>query len=147
MRLILSLSIGALALTGLSACNRQSDESIRNTFRTAALAGCQQADPSARAQMQQLGMSLDELCTCALDRYLATAPIDQLRQNPPSAEAMQSVQRASMQCAQEMMSRAGATPGAAPAAPPTTNEAPAAPAGEAAAPAGEGAAEANESHE
>ena len=145
MRLILSLGVGALALAGLSACNRASDDSVRNTFRTAALAGCQQADPAARAQMQQLGMSLDELCTCALDRYLATAPVDQLRQNPPSPEAMQSVQRASMQCAQEMMSRAGTTPGAAPGAAP----APAAPAGEAAAPAPapaeEGAADTNES--
>ena len=145
MRLILSLSVAALALTGLSACNRQSDDAVRNTFRTAALAGCQRADPNARAQMAQVGMSLDELCSCALDRYLASAPVDQLRQNPPSAEAMQSVQRASMQCAQEMMSRAGGAPGAAPGAAPATNEAPAA--AEAPAPAETGAAETNESQE
>jgi hypothetical protein len=146
MRLILSLSIGALALTGLSACNRQSDEAVRNTFRTAALAGCQRGDSNARAQMASVGLSLDELCTCALDRYLATATVDQLRQNPPSAEAMQRVQAASMQCAQEMMSRANPTPGAAPGAAPTTGEAPAAPPTEAPAPA-EGGAEATENHE
>lgn len=143
MRLILSLSVGALALTGLSACNRQSDEAVRNTFRTAALAGCQRGDANARAQMAQVGLSLDELCTCAVDRYMASATVEQLKADPNNPEGMQRVQAASLQCAQEMMSRAGTAPGATPGAAPTTNEAPAAPPSEAPAPA-EGATENHE---
>jgi hypothetical protein len=140
MRLIWSMTF-ALALAGLAAC-KPSDESVRNTVRAQALQGCRQGDPAARAQMSQMGLNLDELCTCAIDRYLASAPIEQLRGNP-GPEAQQAVQRASMQCAQEMISRAGATPGAIPGAAPATNEAPTAPEIAPAAPAEPGAAEEN----
>lgn len=127
MRLIMSLGVGALALTSLAACNRQSDDSVRANFRSMALAGCRQGgDPATRAQMSQVGINIDELCTCAIDRYMSSAPIDQLRGNP-TPQALQSVQAASMQCAQEMVSRAGAAPGATPGTPPGANAAPAAP--------------------
>jgi hypothetical protein len=126
MRLILSMTLATLALGGLAAC-KPSDESVRNTVRASALQGCRSGgDPATRAQMTQAGINIDELCTCAIDRYVGSAPIEQLRGNL-GPEAQQAVQRASMQCAQEMMSRAGTTPGAGSGATPTTNEAPAAP--------------------
>ena len=112
MRLILSMTLATLALGGLAACSKPSDESVRNTVRASALQGCRMGgDPATRAQMTQAGINIDELCTCAIDRYVASAPIEQLR-GAPGPEAQQAVQRASLQCAQELMSRAGTTPGA-----------------------------------
>lgn len=142
MRLKLSMTVGALALAGLAACG-PNEASVRNTFRTAAIAGCQQGDPSARAQMAQAGISVDQLCTCAVDRYMQSATLEQLKQNPNTPEATSRLQTATMQCATELMRQAG---GAAPGGAPESNAAPAAPEAPAA-PAEPGAGEENSAAE
>lgn len=134
MRLMLSMTVSALALAGLAACG-QNEASVRNTFRTAAIAGCQQGDANARAQMAQVGLSLDQLCSCAVDRYMQSATLEQLKQNPNTPEATSRLQTATMQCASEMMRQSGAAPGGvpvsntAPTVPETPPAAPAEPGG------------------
>ncbi len=129
MRLILGMTVGALALSSLAACGG-GEESFRATFRTQALANCRAgADPSSLRQLSQIGMSADQLCTCAIDRYMRGASIEQLRQDRNS-EMPPALRTATMQCVTEQMRRAGATPGAAATnqAAPGPEAAPAAPA-------------------
>lgn len=130
MRLMLGMTFGLLALTGLAACG-QSEEGLRTAFRTQGTANCRAgADPASRARLSEIGMSVDELCTCAIDRYLRTATFEQLKQDRsnPSPPALE---RATMQCVTEHAARSGAaaasnlsapgaeTPPAAPAEPGT----------------------------
>lgn len=125
MRLMLGMTFGLVALTGLSACG-QSEESLRSAFRTQGTANCKAgADPASRAQLSQIGMSVDELCTCAIDSYLRTATFEQLKQdrNNPAPPALV---RTTAQCVTDFAARssgAAAANAAAPAA-----ETPAAPA-------------------
>ncbi|HTU10639.1 MAG TPA: hypothetical protein VMG08_07030 [Allosphingosinicella sp.] len=118
MRLMLTMATGVLVLTGLAACG-QNEQSIRSNFRTQALANCQRgADASARAQLSQAGINIDQLCTCAIDRYMQQASLDQLKQdaNNPDPPALRAT---SIQCASELVRQstpaAAPTPGAAPA--------------------------------
>jgi hypothetical protein len=102
MRLMLSMAVGVLTLTGLAACG-QSEQSLRSSFRSQALANCQRgADASQRAQLTQVGINIDQLCTCAIDRYMQAASVDQLKAdaNNPDPPALRS---ASIQCASEIV--------------------------------------------
>jgi hypothetical protein len=138
MRLILSLSAGALALAGLSACS-QSDQAVRASAREGLLLGCRSGDASAQATLNQVGVSVDRFCNCAVDRYMQSASIDELRQlSRNRGGAMpQGLTTAAGQCMTEMMSQAA--PAAAP--PAASNAAESAAPGEAPA---EGAAPAEE---
>ena len=79
MRLMLGMTASVLVLTGLAACG-QNEASVRSNFRTQALANCQRgADASQRAQLTQAGINIDQLCTCAIDRYMQSASLDQLK--------------------------------------------------------------------
>jgi hypothetical protein len=110
MRLMLGMTFGLVALTGLAACG-QSEEGLRNAFRTQGTANCKAgADPATRARLTEIGLSVDELCTCAIDRYLRTATFEQLKQDRsnPSPPALE---RATAQCVADHATRS-ATPGA-----------------------------------
>ena len=109
MRIMLSMTVGALALAGLAGCG-QSEEAYRANLRTQALANCRtgaNANPAAASQLAQIGLSVEQLCTCAIDRYMRGASYDQLKreQSNPSPAGLES---ASAQCVTEHMSRAGA---------------------------------------
>ncbi len=138
MRLMLSMAVAAVALTGLAACG-QSEEAYRANLRTQGIANCQRgSNPAVASQLQQMGLTVEQLCTCAIDRYMRGASYEQLKadQNNPSPPALEA---ATAQCVAE---RVGQTPaGAAPASnqPLPSPEAPAAPAEPA--PAEENAAE------
>jgi hypothetical protein len=130
MRLIWTMTAAALAVTGLTGC--QSEESYRANLRTQALANCRtgaNGEAGATAQLQQVGMTVDQFCTCAIDRYMRAASYDQLKreQSNPSPPGLTS---AGMQCVAEHVQQSGAgaaapEAGATPAAP---DAAPAAPA-------------------
>jgi len=124
MRILLSMTVGALALAGLAGCG-QSEEAYRANLRTQALANCRtgaNANPAAAGQLAQVGLSVDQLCTCAIDRYMRGASYDQLKRGQ-SNPAPPGLETASQQCVLEHVQRAGGTPSAAPEA----NAAPAAP--------------------
>ena len=142
MRLIMGMTIGLAALTGLTACG-QSEEALRNTTREALLLGCRNGAAADRATLTQAGISVDRYCTCSVDRYVRGLTSEQLKdisRNPSNAPGLEA---AAAQCVGELM------PAAASGAPTTGNEA--APATDAPAPApaaedGE-AAEGNEASE
>ena len=123
MRLMLGMTFGLVALAGLAACG-QSEEGLRTAFRTQGTANCRSgADAASRARLSEIGMSVDELCTCSIDRYLRTATFEQLKQdrNNPAPQALTN---ASAQCVAEHVAQSAATP----AAPAAANEATPAPA-------------------
>jgi hypothetical protein len=130
MRLILTMATAALAVTGLAACG-QSEQALRTTSRAALLLGCRNGDASSQATLNQAGISVDRFCTCAVDRYLQSASVDELKQLSRNSSTMPpGLTSAAGQCMAEMMGQS--TPAAG--APPAGNEgalAPAAP-GEAA---------------
>jgi len=128
MRLISTIAVATLAVTGLAACG-QSDQQFRSTARTQLLAGCSGGDANMRAQMSQAGVDVNRYCTCAVDKYMQSASSEQLKQlsrNPGTASTDQAMQRAAEQCVREQLPNLGATPAA-----PTTEATPA-PANEAA---------------
>jgi len=130
MRSLLMIAVGAVALTGLSACGG-GEEAFRTSLRTQALANCRSGSNAAAVQqLQQIGMTVDQLCTCAIDRYMRGATYDQLKADRNN-ELPAALRNATMQCMSEQVSRAGAslpgaTPGATPGAAPAAPEVPAA---------------------
>ena len=140
MRLIWTMTAATLAVTGLAACG-QSEQSLRTTSREGLLLGCRNGDASSRAILNQAGVSVDRFCTCAVDRYMQTASIDELKQMSRNTGAMPpGLSRAAEQCMGEMVSQSRPAAGA----PPAGNESaaePAAPAEGAAAEGGEAAGE------
>src|SRR5690348_8504951 len=72
-------AIGTLALGGLTACGG-GDEAFRTNFRTQALANCRgSSTPEVTAQLSSMGVTVEQLCTCAIDRYMRGASLDQLK--------------------------------------------------------------------
>jgi hypothetical protein len=140
MRLIWTMTATALAVTSLAACG-QSEQALRTTSREGLLLGCRNGDASDRAAMTQAGVSVDRFCTCAVDRYMQSASVDELRQLSRNPRTMPNgLSRAAEQCAAEMVHQSAPAAGA----PPAGNEAaaePAAPAEGAAAEGGEAAGE------
>lgn len=140
MRLMLGMTMGLLTLSGLAACG-QSEQALRTTTREALLLGCRNGDASARATLNQVGVSVDRFCGCAVDRYMQSASTDELRQlsrnkggaMPPGLTA------AAGQCMTEMVAQSAPAAGA----PAAGNETAAEPAAPSEAPA-EGAAPAEE---
>lgn len=117
MRMILTIATTALAITGLSACGK-SEESFRANLRTQGIANCKAgagANSAAAAQLSQVGMSVDEYCTCAIDRYIRATSYEQLKSevNNPAPQGLIS---AGAQCVAERVpqSAGGAAAGAAP---------------------------------
>ena len=135
MRLFLSIPLAVSAIVGLGACG-QNEQALRNSFRTAALTGCQNGDPAGRAQLQQAGIDPNRYCTCAIDRYMQSATLEQIKADSRDPNNSAALRGAAMQCASELMQSGAAAAGAnvsAPAAPAAPAEAPAAEEGEAAA--------------
>jgi hypothetical protein len=116
MRLMLSMTAGALALAALSGCG-QSEEAFRAELRTRGIANCQ-SDPTP-PQLTQAGIDGNQLCTCAIDRYMRATPIDQLRREQ-SVGVPPGLQTAAQQCMTDMLRR-----GTARAAPEANEAAPA----------------------
>jgi hypothetical protein len=116
MRMMLMTAAGAILLAGLAGCNRgnqanQSSQVDRGAMRQLLLVGCRNGDANARAQMNQAGISVEQFCTCAVDRYLQSASDEQLQRvytNPSDARGMEA---ASQQCVAQMMSQAAAPAG------------------------------------
>jgi hypothetical protein len=133
MRLMLGVTFGLAALTGLTACG-QSEESLRNTTRELMLVGCRNAPAADRAALAQTGVNVDQYCTCAVDRTVRSLTSEQLKQISRNPNAVPGMDAAAAQCMSELMPGAGtagneaAGNNSAPAAP----EAPAAEDGEAA---------------
>lgn len=100
----------------LAACG--SEESARNTFRTASIDGCVSASESQPTPPGMEGFDWNRLCTCATDRIMEGKSASELAQLEPGGPGQQ---EAVMQCVQEMMP--GGLPGAggAGATPPATN--------------------------
>jgi hypothetical protein len=144
MRLMLGMTMGLLTLTGLAACG-QNEQALRTTTREGLLLGCKNGDAATRTAMAQSGINVDRFCTCAVDRYMQTASIEELRRlnrtAGPNATPPAAFTAAAGQCMTEMVSQS--TP-AAGATPPAANEGAAAPSeapAEGAAPAEENTAE------
>ncbi len=123
-------AIGAIGLTlGLTACGG-GDEAFRNNFRTQALSNCRgSSTPEVTAQLTQMGVTVEQLCTCAIDRYMRGASIDQLKADRNTA-VPPALRNATMQCMAEHVSRSGgAVPGQTPptagTTPPTPDATPA----------------------
>ena len=136
MRLIWTMTAAAAAVTGLAACG-QSEQQIRTTSREGLLLGCRNGDASDRATLNQAGVSVDRFCTCAVDRYMQSASIDELKQMSRNSGTMPpGLTAAATQCASELVSQANPAAGAASAGNQTAAE-PAAPAEGAAAEGGE----------
>ncbi len=129
MRLFLSIPLAVTAIVGLGACG-QNEQALRNSFRTAALTGCQNGDPASRAQLQQAGIDPNRYCTCAIDRYMQSATLEQIKADSRDPNNSAALRGAAMQCASELLQQSGgAAAGAnmsAPAAPAAPPEAPAA---------------------
>lgn len=94
-----------LSLAALAACG--SEESARNTFRTASIEGCVSASEGQSVPPQLAGFDWQRLCTCATDRIMEGKSASELAQltpgGPGQTEAVQ-------QCIAEMQ-RDGAVPG------------------------------------
>lgn len=124
MRILLGMTLGAVAITGLGACG-QSEEAFRASYRTEALRSCTAgANSTNTAPLTQLGITVQALCECAIDRYMQATPVDQLRREMNATEMPAGVRNATIQCTTQLMRPQG---GAATPALPST-EAPAAPA-------------------
>jgi hypothetical protein len=139
MRIISSIGLGLVVLTGLAACGK-SDEAVRNEARTQLTASCpRSATPEITAMLQQSGLTIEQVCTCTIDRYMRTATVAQIKEdsgNPAPAR----ISAASSQCLTELV--AAQSHGA-----PATEAAPAADAaGQAAAPAEAGGEAENAAH-
>ena len=139
MRLFLSIPLAVTAVVGLGACG-QNEQALRNTFRTAALTGCQNGDPAGRAQLQQAGIDVNRYCTCSIDRYMQSATLEQIKADSRDPNSSAALRGAAMQCASELMQQSGAAAAAAGA---NTSQ-PAAPAEAPAASEGDDAAAGNE---
>ena len=115
MRLILTMASAALAVTGLAACG-PSEQSLRTTSREGLLLGCRNGDASARATLNEVGVSVDRFCTCAVDRYMRSASVDELKQLSRNPGTMPGgLTTASEQCMTEMVSHSTPAAGTAPA--------------------------------
>ncbi|HYD13389.1 MAG TPA: hypothetical protein VEC11_11130 [Allosphingosinicella sp.] len=112
MRLFLSIPLAVGAIVALGACG-QNEQALRNTFRTAALTGCQNGDPAGRAQLQQAGIDPNRYCTCAIDRYMQSATLEQIKADSRDPNSSAALRGAAMQCASELMQQSGAAAAAA----------------------------------
>jgi len=104
MRRLLAV-VSILPLVAVAACG--SEESARNTFRTASIEGCVSASRGSTVPPQMAGFDWQRLCTCATDRIMEGKSASELAQltpgGPGQTEAVQ-------QCIVEMQ-RDGAVPG------------------------------------
>lgn len=117
MRSLFALAAGAVALSSLAACGG-GEEAFRNNIRTQALANCRGgSNAEAASQLAAVGMTVDQLCTCAIDRYLRDATIEQIRRDSNN-QLPPALRNATMQCMADHVQRSGgagsgSTPGAA----------------------------------
>ena len=120
MRIISSIGLGLVALAGLAACGK-SDEAVRTEARTRLTANCpRSATPDVTAVLTQGGVTIDQVCSCTIDRYMNSATVAQIKEDSASPTPAR-ISAASAQCITELVaaaqSHAAATPGeAAPAA-------------------------------
>ncbi len=121
MRLIRTMALGAVALSGLAACG-QSDEAFRASYRTKAVEACNQG---ARSAPNSAGADMNRFCSCIVDRYMQATSTQQLRAERNQTTPPSAAQEAMMQCVRE---QGGAMSGAMPAPAPESSPAPPAPA-------------------
>lgn len=105
MRVISSIGLGLVALTGLAACGK-SDEAVRNEARTQLTANCpRSATPEITAMLSQSGVTIDQVCSCTIDRYMRTATVAQIKEDSGNA-APARISSASAQCVAELVATA-----------------------------------------
>lgn len=107
MRVMLGMTIGLAALTGLAACSK-SDATVRSEVRDLMLLGCRNGPAADRAAITQAGVNVDQFCTCAIDRTLRSLTSEQIRQISRSPNEVPGMEAASAQCMSEMTPGAGA---------------------------------------
>lgn len=126
MRIISSIGLGLVALAGLAACGK-SDEAVRAEARTRLTANCpRSATPDVTAMLTQEGVTIDQVCSCTIDRYMRTATVAQIKEDSGVA-APARISAASTQCVTELVTAAQANraPAENSGAPATTEAAPA----------------------
>jgi len=120
MRTIFSIGLGLCALAGLAACGK-SDEAVRTEARTRLTANCpRSATPDVTAVLTQAGVTIDQVCSCTIDRYMGSVTVAQITEDSASPTPSR-ISAASAQCVTELVAAAqshGSTPAneAAPAA-------------------------------
>lgn len=124
MRKISAIGLGLVVLAGLAACGK-SDEAVRAEARTRLTANCpRSATPDVTAMLAQGGVTVDQVCSCTIDRYLRTATVAQIKEDANVA-APARISAASQQCVTELVTAAQANQSApANEAAAATNEAP-----------------------
>jgi hypothetical protein len=107
MRIISSIGLGFVMLAGLAACGK-SDDAIRTQARTQLAANCPRAaTPDVTARLAQEGVTIDQVCTCAVDRYLQGATVAQIREDSASP-APPRISAVTAQCVTELVTAAHA---------------------------------------
>lgn len=107
MRAISTIGLGLVALVGLAACGK-SDEAVRSEARTRLTANCpRSATPEVTAMLAQEGVTIDQVCSCAIDRYMRTATVAQIKEDANVA-APARISAASTQCVSELVTAAAA---------------------------------------
>jgi hypothetical protein len=115
MRLVMGMTIGLAALSGLSACG-PTEAQLRNTTREALLLGCRNGAAADRATLTRAGISVDRYCTCSVDRYVQGLTSEQLKEISRNPGNVPGLEAAAAQCVGELM------PAGASGAPTTGNE-------------------------
>ena len=107
MHTISSIGLGLVALAGLAACGK-SDDAIRTEARTRLTANCpRSATPDVTAMLAQEGVTIAQVCTCSIDRYLRSATVAQITEDSAVATPPR-VSAASTQCMTELVTAAQA---------------------------------------
>lgn len=113
MRTILSVGLGLVALAGLAACGK-SDEAVRTEARTRLAANCpRSATPDVTAMLAHDGVTIHQVCSCTIDRYMNSTTVAQIKEDSASPTPAR-ISAASAQCVTELVA-AAQSHGAAPA--------------------------------
>ena len=102
MRIITSIGLGLVALTSLAACGK-GDEAVRTEARTRLVANCpRSATPEVTAMLTQEGVTVDQVCSCTIERYMSSATVAQIREDSAVATPAR-ISTASTQCVAELI--------------------------------------------
>jgi len=105
MRTIFSIGLGLVAVTGLAACGK-TDEAVRTEARTRLATNCPRAaTPEITAMLTQAGVTMDQVCSCTVDRYMRSVTVAQITEDSASP-APARISAASAQCASELVAAA-----------------------------------------
>lgn len=82
----------------------QSEAAFRAHYRATALAACRDGASSTDiTPLTAVGIGVDQLCICVIDRYLAQASLAELRRDIGRRDMPAAAREATAQCVTEMM--------------------------------------------